>query len=144
MNRVADMSATLEKGKIVAEHDAITVPIEITVDNAQDMLKSHLHKIQKANRRYEATRPSTIKMRETEWNRKRIKAEWSTFNAQLIKQDYRCASCKAEIDERAAIHADINGDIQGIVCQKCNVILAYARNDPYLLLQLIVYLLEDK
>lgn len=132
------MSATLEM-KLVPHFDpeAVTAPMQITKDNSQYILEQHLYKLSQANKRYRV-------MRQTDsWNSKRLKSVWSTFHTQLVKQNHRCACCKVDIDETACVHTNNDGSLRGLVCFNCNVVLAYARNDSYLLLQTIVYLLGD-
>lgn len=56
------------------------------------------------------------------------------YNKIFIKQDGRCAICGENQSERLAIdHDHITGEIRGLLCRKCNLMLGYSGDNPGIL-----------
>jgi hypothetical protein len=70
------------------------------------------------------------------------------FEQMLKAQDYKCKICKIETGELSkALHIDHchkSGNIRGLLCNKCNVLLGFARDDENILLNAIEYLAKIK
>jgi hypothetical protein len=69
----------------------------------------------------------------------------------IADHNFACGICKVEIPETIAYkgkrsgvvdHNHETGDIRGILCQKCNLVLGHARENTDILYRAIVYLSE--
>jgi hypothetical protein len=60
------------------------------------------------------------------------------------KQDKRCAVCQSDNPRRtsgwALDHNHETGEVRGILCHPCNVVLGFIRDDPAVLFALEMYL----
>jgi hypothetical protein len=77
-------------------------------------------------------------------NLKRLGLTPITWEAMLAEQGHTCAACHATIPgSKNGWHTDHSHDtgvVRGILCQSCNLILGYAKDDPAKLLLLVQYL----
>ena len=66
------------------------------------------------------------------------------YNELLIKQDFCCAICGKHVSKckkRLAVdHDHITGEVRGLLCMQCNIILGNANDDVEILLEAINYL----
>lgn len=58
----------------------------------------------------------------------------------LHAQDFKCASCKKELQEKFVDHDHITGEVRGILCRRCNTIIGFADDDIQVLQDNINYL----
>jgi hypothetical protein len=58
------------------------------------------------------------------------------------KQNNRCASCSSELKPAAAVidHDHKTGKVRGILCRRCNLLVAYLENNPKILPSVLDYL----
>jgi hypothetical protein len=72
----------------------------------------------------------------------------SDFLTILESQDFRCVICRKHQDESKKIfcvdHRHINGNIRGILCNKCNSLLGYSGDNISILENAIRYLRAAK
>lgn len=65
----------------------------------------------------------------------------------LAAQDAACAICRSEIhdgpDGFCVDHNHVTGEVRGLLCRKCNVLLGMASDDPSVLAAAIQYLEES-
>lgn len=73
------------------------------------------------------------------------------YKTLLANHNFACAICKVEIPDaigykgkRSGVvdHNHETGDVRGILCSKCNLVLGHARESTQILYQAIVYLSE--
>jgi len=73
------------------------------------------------------------------------------YKTLLANHNFACAICKVEISDtvgykggRSGVvdHNHETGDVRGILCSKCNLVLGHARESTDILYQAIVYLSE--
>lgn len=73
------------------------------------------------------------------------------YESILIQQNFACAICEVEIshaleyktDRSVAVdHNHDTGEVRGILCSKCNLVLGHARENTEILYKSIVYLSE--
>ena len=73
------------------------------------------------------------------------------YQTLLANHNFACAICKVEISDtvgyksKRSVVVDHNhetGDVRGILCSKCNLVLGHARESTEILYQAIVYLSE--
>ena len=66
----------------------------------------------------------------------------------FIRQDGCCAICgipEKELKRRLAIdHCHTKGHIRGLLCTRCNFVLGFAKDNPYILQSAIDYLLTER
>lgn len=63
------------------------------------------------------------------------------FEVMLVEQDFKCAACKITIDTSACVdHDHCTGDIRGLLCNRCNVIIGFANDDVDVLQGIMKYL----
>lgn len=66
------------------------------------------------------------------------------YNDLLNKQNHACKICKkTQLESKEVLHVDHNhktGDIRGLLCRDCNLILGFARDDKTILKAAIEYL----
>ena len=65
------------------------------------------------------------------------------YDAMLDRQGGVCAICKKKPDEGKALfvdHCHITGRVRGLLCGKCNSVLAFGNDDPDILRAAIAYL----
>jgi hypothetical protein len=64
------------------------------------------------------------------------------YNKMLEAQHGRCAGCGDSPDDRAldVDHNHITGKNRGLLCRRCNFVLGYSRDNPFILQRLIEYL----
>lgn len=64
----------------------------------------------------------------------------------IKKQNYCCPICGVDIEplDRTTVvdHCHLGGEVRGILCQKCNILLAMADDDVEILNKAITYLKE--
>jgi hypothetical protein len=85
-------------------------------------------------------------------NAKRYNTTVGAIQELLENQDHRCAICGTHADEvghkllrTASLVIDHNhdtGEVRGLLCPKCNLILGQANDDPQILTNAINYLKE--
>jgi len=61
------------------------------------------------------------------------------------KQNYRCAICKMPEEEgwikRLVVdHCHVTGKVRGMLCQRCNLVLGYSKDNRYYLMSTVDYL----
>lgn len=71
------------------------------------------------------------------------------YNCMLELQDYSCAICFSPSEENThgrlyVDHCHDSGQVRGLLCQKCNSILGYAKDQEEVLLNAIEYLKRSK
>lgn len=89
----------------------------------------------------------TVKGEQT-WSRhKSLKQKYGITGAQYDEmnrsQDGQCAICGGENDDGRPLHVDHDhetGDVRGLLCFRCNVMLGYARDDVMVLSSAAEYL----
>lgn len=73
------------------------------------------------------------------------------YQALIVNQNFACAICKVEIPDtlgykgKRSVVVDHNhetGNVRGILCSKCNLMLGHAKENTNTLYQAIVYLSE--
>lgn len=73
------------------------------------------------------------------------------YKTLLANHNFACAICKVEISDaisykgrRSSVvdHNHETGDVRGILCSKCNLVLGHARENTDILYRAIVYLSE--
>ncbi len=73
------------------------------------------------------------------------------YKTLLANHNFACAICKVEIPDALGYkgkgsgvvdHNHETGDVRGILCSKCNLVLGHARESTDILYQAIVYLSE--
>lgn len=83
--------------------------------------------------------------------RHRYGLTYDDFHSILEAQNYSCAICEVEIshgleyrtDRSVAVdHNHDTGEVRGILCSKCNLVLGHARESTEILYKSIVYLSE--
>jgi hypothetical protein len=65
------------------------------------------------------------------------------YDAMLDRQGGVCAICKRKPDEGKALfvdHCHVTGRVRGLLCGKCNSVLAFGNDDPDILRAAIAYL----
>ena len=65
------------------------------------------------------------------------------YDAMLDRQGGVCAICKKKPDEGKALvvdHCHVTGRVRGLLCGKCNSVLAFGNDDPDILCAAIAYL----
>lgn len=64
------------------------------------------------------------------------------YEAMLVAQDHKCAICRGEFinDRRCVDHDHRTGQVRGILCDLCNVGVAFFGDDPWCLMKVIEYL----
>ena len=69
------------------------------------------------------------------------------YNALFEKQSGACIGCErhqVEFDRKLSVdHDHVSGRVRGLLCVTCNLILGYAKDDPYVLNNLIDYLVRN-
>lgn len=80
-------------------------------------------------------------------NRRRrvYKIEPEEYDALTEKQDGKCAGCLTPLEELDPFHIHIDhchdsGDVRGMLCSSCNLLLGHAKDDPDILLRLAEYI----
>ena len=65
-----------------------------------------------------------------------------------IEQDGCCGICGiSEKDLKRSLHIDhnhINGHIRGLLCGRCNTMIGFAKDNPYILQSAIEFLLNNR
>lgn len=83
--------------------------------------------------------------------RQRYGLTYDDFHSILHTQNYSCAICEVEISHGleyrtnrsvAVDHNHDTGEVRGILCSKCNLMLGHARESTEILYKSIVYLSE--
>lgn len=73
------------------------------------------------------------------------------YHAIIASQNFACAICEVEIPDKleykgkrpvAVDHNHETGEVRGILCSSCNLVLGYARENTHTLYKAIVYLSE--
>lgn len=94
-----------------------------------DYVKFHISERKKADRRQHL---------------KRYGLTPEAYNSLFEKQQGKCLGCErhqTEFDRKLSVdHDHVTGIVRGLLCVTCNFILGYAKDDPYLLVNLIDYL----
>jgi len=64
------------------------------------------------------------------------------FEIQLHRQNYSCYGCLRKIDKKSARidHCHVTGRFRGLLCDQCNWVLGYVRDNPIVLRRLMAYL----
>jgi hypothetical protein len=65
------------------------------------------------------------------------------YGAMLARQGGVCAICKRKPDEGKPLcvdHCHVTGEVRGLLCHKCNSVLAFGNDDPDILRAAIAYL----
>jgi hypothetical protein len=60
--------------------------------------------------------------------------------AMIQKQNDTCPICKGGLDKPHVDHCHDSGEVRGILCRSCNLILGYAKDDIDTLVRAIAYL----
>lgn len=65
-----------------------------------------------------------------------------TYGQLLATQENRCAICRADLTETTAHvdHCHENGQVRGILCQRCNVAIGQFGDDPARIRKAIAYI----
>ena len=90
------------------------------------------------------------KQREAQWRRAGLKLDWEQFYEMLKSQNHTCRICgdsiAGKLQDGALVacvdHNHANGQIRGLLCKKCNLMLGYARDSEMILNKGIEYLKE--
>ena len=71
--------------------------------------------------------------------------EHDEYVAMYAAQNGRCAICREPEQKRMHVdHDHATGAVRGLLCQACNYLLGFARDDPDRLTQARLYLLRDR
>jgi len=65
------------------------------------------------------------------------------WDAMLIVQCGRCASCRDPLLDPQVDHNHVTGSVRGLLCMDCNIMLGHAKDDPARLLAGVEYLKRD-
>ena len=67
---------------------------------------------------------------------------YAEYNLMLRKQHYKCKICKIPEGKKALSvdHNHITGKVRGLLCNNCNSLLGYAKDNPIILQLAIDYL----
>lgn len=93
------------------------------------------------NLRYRENHPDTKNIRqrnETQemkraWNIKsRYRITVKQVDAMLLEQSGRCAICDCELDKYKIDHDHNNGNVRGLLCHKCNLLIAGIERENFL------------
>ena len=104
--------------------------------------------LRESQRRYRALRPDYHHGRNL---KQRYGISVDEYETIIANQNFACAICKVEIPDtlgykqkRPSVvdHNHETGEVRGILCLKCNLVLGYARENTEILYQAIVYLSE--
>ncbi len=71
----------------------------------------------------------------------------SGYQMLLESQNYRCAICrsfnvKGKANQFHVDHSHKTNKIRGLLCNNCNALIGYAKDDPKILISSILYLLK--
>lgn len=121
-------------------------------------------KLREYRRRYRQ-RPDVVRKRKADvlaWSRtaKGRRTNWAgalrrdyglsveAFDAMLIAQDGRCATCSVPFGPTRATfehvdHCHATGRVRGLLCPACNKALGLARDNPTVLFNMYLYLIGD-
>jgi DNA-directed RNA polymerase subunit RPC12/RpoP len=81
------------------------------------------------------------KKREKNWYARGIFCSMKTFLEKLMEQNYKCAICGRIVNTSAPLdHNHTTGEVRGVLCNKCNLLLGMAKDDIDILKSAIEYL----
>jgi hypothetical protein len=107
----------------------------------QVSLLDDLSSIGKYNNKLRWAQKPYHQKREREWRRHGISLTYKKFLQLLNKQGYLCNICGSVIDETAHVdHNHNTGKVRGILCRRCNLLLARAQDNVQILKNAITYL----
>ena len=114
------------------------------LDKANEYTRRHyganLDKMHNKNRRYREANPEYYRRKHYEY---RYGITIDDYDAIFERQDGQCAICGHTQKRPLYVdHAHTADEIRGLLCNRCNVLLGYARDDINLLKKAIQYL-ED-
>jgi Recombination endonuclease VII len=113
--------------------------------------ESHKEEISERRRRKRLTDPAPRKKRAppdpADQRRRRLKLLYGIspeeYDAMLAHQGGVCAICKKKPDKGKPLcvdHCHLTGQVRGLLCHKCNSVLAFGNDDPDILSAAIAYL----
>lgn len=137
-------------------------PTDLTPDNWHESNRKRKRYIckscyNKRQRAYEANNPETKRQANNRWameNRTRvygyyIKRQYgitlAEYDIMLARQGGGCGICKGGTKGRGRFHVDHcheTGQVRGLLCAKCNILLGHANDDTKLLRAAIGYLID--
>jgi len=129
----------------------------------KEYYKTNSEKMREAGKKWRKNNPESIKNLLTKWRKKNpekvlninyrkagyklngIQFTVSDFNDLITIQENKCKGCKVDFDNlpKKEIHIDHNhltGNVRGILCRNCNLVIGYAKDNKETLAELIKYL----
>jgi hypothetical protein len=104
--------------------------------------------VREHQRRFCATRPDYHLARNL---KQRYGISLDEYHSHITNQNFACAICEVELStalaykaKRAVVvdHNHETGEVRGVLCSKCNLVLGHARENTTILYKAIVYLSE--
>jgi hypothetical protein len=107
---------------------------------------AHREKLRAQAKQYRSTRPRAPNDPQYHRSRRLLSVyglSQEDYDAMLERQGGVCAICKRKPDKGKPLcvdHCHVTGEVRGLLCHKCNSVLAFGNDDPDILRAAIAYL----
>ena len=104
-------------------------------------------------KQYRKTNKKTIKESDRKYALKsKFGITFEEYNQMKQEQDYKCAICgceetslyKGKIRDLAVDHDHNTGEVRELLCNSCNNVIGFSRENPFILIQAINYIKKHK
>lgn len=136
------------RSKYMKEYNKIYAKKPNQIDRVKKYWLKNKDSIAEKRKLYAINNPEKIKNRNFEGRLKNYGLTVERYNAMYTEQDGLCLICKGKeiltfkgkIKRMAVDHNHKTGKVRGLLCNDCNLMLGYAKDDISLLISAIEYL----